>query len=205
MQLFVISDIFGATPALAELVTGLADRYRQVLTIDPYGGVDIGFSSEAEAYSYFQKHGGPGLLLERAKTLLRATTTPSDLLGFSVGATCAWQISGCHEFKQLRHCSCFYGSRIRDHLDSQPQCPTSLIFPCLEKFFAIDSLIDALQNRPNTTVIKTEYLHGFMNSLSLNYSAHGYRFYLNWLREKAAQSRIPGPAQESVGPHNDIC
>lgn len=205
MQLLVMSDIFGATSALAELVDGLADRYQQVLTIDPYGGVDMAFSNEAEAYSYFQKHGGPGLLLEQAKMQLRATTTPSDLLGFSVGATCAWQVSACHKFKQLRHCFCFYGSRIRDHLDSQPQCPTSLVFPCREKSFAIDPLIDALQNRPNTRVIKTEYLHGFMNSLSQNYSACGYRFYLNWLREKAGQLPIPGPAQEGGGPHNDIC
>ncbi|WP_051689950.1 dienelactone hydrolase family protein [Pelobacter seleniigenes] len=205
MQLFVISDIFGATPALAELVAGLADCYRQVLIIDPYGGVDMAFPNEAEAYGYFQQHGGPGQLLEQVKTQLRATASPFDLLGFSVGATCAWQVSACHEFKQLRHCSCFYGSRIRDHLDSQPQCPTSLVFPCREKSFAIDPFIDALQNKPNTTAIKTEYLHGFMNSLSQNYSAHGYRFYLNWLREKAAQLPIAGPAREAVGPHRVSC
>ncbi|MCF6248257.1 MAG: hypothetical protein L3J69_12990 [Desulfobacula sp.] len=52
MSIFVISDIFGKTPALKRLCDMLSKK-TDIEIIDPYGGIDPSFNSEALAYERF--------------------------------------------------------------------------------------------------------------------------------------------------------
>ncbi|ABM03350.1 hypothetical protein Ping_1542 [Psychromonas ingrahamii 37] len=52
MDIIVASDVFGKT---SELIT-LCEDLDTIKIIDPYNGIDMGFKSESEAYSYFMAH-----------------------------------------------------------------------------------------------------------------------------------------------------
>ena len=75
-----------------------------------------------------------------------------SLLGFSVGATVAWLLSGNGKIDSA---TCFYGSRIRNHLDIQPSADVDLYF-CREKGFDVEEMIGTLNakqrvfGRPDT-------------------------------------------------------
>ncbi|KGK03078.1 hypothetical protein QMA03_10980 [Pseudoalteromonas sp. APC 3356] len=49
MNLVLVSDIFGKTAALK----ALAEELNAQSIVDPYGGVDMAFNSEQQAYEYF--------------------------------------------------------------------------------------------------------------------------------------------------------
>ena len=54
MNLVLVSDIFGKTAALK----ALAEELNAQSIVDPYGGVDMAFKSEQQAYEYFSQHIG---------------------------------------------------------------------------------------------------------------------------------------------------
>ena len=54
MNLLVVSDIFGNTKPLNDFAAQLLSFYSEIIVIDPYGGQNIQFSSEEDAYKYFQ-------------------------------------------------------------------------------------------------------------------------------------------------------
>mgnify|MGYP000412717525 FL=1 len=54
MNLVLVSDIFGKTPALVTL----AKKLNANMIVDPYSGVDMAFNSEQQAYEYFIQHSG---------------------------------------------------------------------------------------------------------------------------------------------------
>lgn len=80
--------------------------------------------------------------------------------------------------------TCFYGSRIREKTELCPQVPTTLVFPRYEEGFELESIIQFIEKKLNVKTIRTNYLHGFMNKKSNNFSATGYRLFSEWLVEK---------------------
>ena len=60
--------------------------------------------------------------------------------------------------------------------------PVELLFPKKESHFDGLELQSDLSKKQNVKILKTAYIHGFMNSRSANYSPTGYSEQLNWLR-----------------------
>ena len=184
MNLIVVSDIFGETSALRELVTSLSAPYSATTILSPYDAVDIPFENEEAAYQRFQQDCGLDRLFAKLEAAVAQQTGPVDIIGFSVGASCAWRLAGDTDAETVRKIAYFYGSRIRESLSVTPQLPTSLIFPQHEKGFDIEPVISALKPKPHTEIIRTDYLHGFMNRHSVNFSEEGYRRFMAWLSDR---------------------
>jgi dienelactone hydrolase len=184
MNLIVVSDIFGKTKSLNQLTAQLSPYYREVAVIDPYEGRNISFENEEHAYQYFQKNCGIATLTARLETEAINSKEKIDIIGFSVGGSAAWEISGKDISTSIRNVVSFYGSRIRGKTNISPQYPTSLIFPAAEKSFELEPVIQAVENKQNVEVIRTNYLHGFMNRESKNFSKKGYKYFREWLVKK---------------------
>lgn len=182
MKLIVVTDIFGYTAALPELTSQFSHLYAEICVIDPYSGREPSFEHEEEAYLYFQQHCGLVRLTERLREEIDRSVAQVDLLGFSVGAAAAWDISAGGRVEKVRKVVCFYGSRIREKTDLHPRVPVTLIFPSHEKGFELESVIQALERRKNVEIIRTSYRHGFMNKKSLNYADDAYHDFCQWLK-----------------------
>jgi len=88
------------------------------------------------------------------------------LYGFSIGATVAWLLS---ENKSVDGIIGFYGSRIRDYPDINPQCPTLLFFPTYEESFDVISFASSIK-KEQVLVKVLEGNHGFADSFSSSYN-----------------------------------
>ena len=169
-QIFVISDIFGRTPALERLVQDLTVPGTCADILDPYKGTDQGFASEAHAYDAFMSRTGLESYREIVKEQLGSVKEPACLIGFSVGATAVWQISGDPAFKKkVVRAYCFYPSRIRHFPDIQPCFEIELIFPISEPAFDVNKMMALQAGKSNVTCRKEKGKHGFMNALSPHY------------------------------------
>lgn len=126
------------------------------------------YSSEEDAYQHFMKHIG---LLNGANTIKSVLREVKDrykeifIVGFSVGATVAWV---CSEEEGINGVVCYYGSRIRNHLEIEPICPTMLFFPETEKSFDVDELIASIE-KTNPNIHKLKGKHGFTDPYNSNY------------------------------------
>ena len=184
MNLIVVSDIFGNTKALNDFVAHLSSFYSEIIVIDPYGGQNIQFRSEEDAYKYFQMNCGIKQLTKQLVEEVEKSKDTVDIIGFSVGGTSAWEISGSETSKSIRNIVCFYSSRIREKTNITPRFPTTVIFPAFEKSFELEPVIQAVEKKTTVEVIRTNYLHGFMNKKSENYSEAGYKHFLSWFANK---------------------
>lgn len=184
MNLILVSDIFGKTEALNQFTAQLSPFYSQVVVVDPYGGQLISFNNEENAYQHFQKNCGLKKLSELLESEIENSKETIDIIGFSVGGTAAWEISGKRNSRSIRNIVCFYGSRIREKTNISPKFPTCLIFPAFEKSFEIESVIQDVENKENVEVVRTNYLHGFMNRESKNFSETGYQYFSERLTKK---------------------
>jgi len=177
MSLVVVTDIFGISSALNELVASCSELYETTTIVDPYCVVNMHFTYEKVAYQNFMKNCGLNTLAEKLEIVIEGMSSEVDIVGFSVGGTCAWDISANSSFNHIRKITCFYGSRIRDRLSVSPRFSTRVIFPRHEESFDVEPVIQALEKKTNTDVVRTEYLHGFMNKKSINFSATGYQYF----------------------------
>jgi dienelactone hydrolase len=184
MKLIVISDIFGWTSALNTFINQFYDHYEMICVIDPYSGRNLHFLNEEDAYQHFQHHCGLEQLTDQLRIKLGETKGFVDIIGFSVGAAAAWEISGECRYRQIRKVIGFYGSRIREKTEICPDISTSLIFPKYEKNFDLEPVIQTLEKKNKVEIIRTEYLHGFMNKKSVNYSEEAYKYFSKWLQDK---------------------
>ena len=85
------------------------------------------------------------------------------IIAFSVGAAATWNVSDSPPNDYVRQAICFYGSRIRHHIDVQPKFAVSLVLPKSETHFCVEELANAVQDSSNVQIERTPYLHGFMN------------------------------------------
>jgi len=89
-----------------------------------------------------------------------------------------WSLPKCENIEGMFG---FYPSQIRHHLSLMPHCATTLIFPDYEKHFSVEEVRTILASKPQVNCIKSPYLHGFINSLSINFNLQGYYEYLHYL------------------------
>ncbi|MBU1343102.1 MAG: hypothetical protein KKE44_02930 [Proteobacteria bacterium] len=188
MELFLVSDVFGRTPALETIKKALSPAVSGIKIIDPYGGVDHKFQTEALAYAFFMDHVG----LKQYQSILTDSIKPWDfdivLVGFSIGASAIWAMSPLLSPDHVQKAFCFYGSQIRHLADTQPAINIELFFPRQEPCFNVDDLINRLQKKNRVTCEKANGLHGFMNELSPGFDPACYADFIH--RLKTALSRL---------------
>jgi len=178
-----ISDIFGKTPALEELVCTIereSDKGQSKI-IDPYSGKFMNFTDESEAYSYFMDTIGMNQYCKIVKAKLKSMLTPTRLIGFSVGASALWNMSENLNSKFITRAVCFYGSQIRNYMNINPNLNIELVLPSFESGFNITEFAKNISKKPTAIIHKTDFLHGFMNSCSKNFNQDGYKYYIDWL------------------------
>jgi hypothetical protein len=174
----IIADIFGDSAPLQRFADDLGKPFK---IISPYSK-PITFQDEADAYQYFMQHVGLHQYATLIEQQLENITSPVIVIAFSVGASSIWLLSDQLTEKTLGYLTqvnCFYSAQIRHYLGIEPHFPLRFIFPIEEIHFDIDSVIQQLENKPNVEVVKTPWMHGFMNALSINFSDKGYKQYLN--------------------------
>ena len=86
MNLVLVSDIFGNTAALK----AFAEKLNAQSIVDPYGGVDMAFKSEQQAYEYFSQHIGLDEYVAILQKAIKPLAGNTILIGFSVGASAIW-------------------------------------------------------------------------------------------------------------------
>ena len=171
MSIILVPDVFGITSALIKLSRAL----RVDTIVDPYDGVDMTFNNEAEAYSCFLDHVGQDAYLEQLKKAIQLASPTTTLIGFSVGASAIWRLSGTLSSTVVKRGFCFYGSQIRHYSTLNPTFEIELILPESETHFDVCELEANLAKKTNVKIVSTNYLHGFMNSLSSNYDQLAYQ------------------------------
>lgn len=167
--LLIATDIFGHTPEAQALARQLGAAVR---VVSPYGDERPRFGSEMEAYAAFSARTSIGKYAEELAAQLRAR--PVELaLGFSVGASALWL---CLAEAGLASCLprraiLYYGSRIRQHAQLTPACPTRLVFAEREAAFDPAELAARLRTQGHDATVIPGSAHGFMNPLSPGYDA----------------------------------
>lgn len=179
MNIILVTDIFGKTPALIKL----GEELDVNIIVDPYDGINMGFKDEAEAYSYFIEHVGFDKYFYELQNVVTTNTMDSTLIGFSIGASAIWKLSDNSSLKNVSCGICYYGSQIRNYKKVSPSFKVDLIFPKKEHHFDVQELKAELSKKRNVRIIQTGYLHGFMNLYSTNYDQSAYVGQLSWLRE----------------------
>lgn len=170
MNVVIVADIFGKTPALVDFANALGC----FVIIDPYHATELDFATESEAYCYFSEQVGLECYMQIISQQLQQMTA-STVIAFSVGATAIWRLSETSIAKKVNNAICFYGSQIRNDTDINPLFPVELLFPIHEDHFDVDKLQRILALKNNVTCTQLPYLHGFMNPHSMNYNEIAYQ------------------------------
>ncbi len=182
MKLILATDIFGLTDHVGRIAQELSSVFSPVEIVDPYGGRDLDFKSEHEAYIYFKENTGLAELSRLIRIALEQSDTRPLVVGFSVGASAVWDLTDTEVSRRIARAVCFYGSRIRDTAFIEPCCETILLLPRHEDSFDVDELAETLSGRKNLTCIRTQFLHGFMNERSVHFDRQGFRTCMEWLK-----------------------
>lgn len=129
------------------------------------------YAEEALAYQNFVQNTGFEHGVQQVNQViaeLKQQYHKVGVVGFSVGATIAWL---CSENKMCDFVVGCYGSRIRNHTDIEPACPTLLIFPAEEKTFDVHALVETLKKKEYKQLKLKSFpgVHGFIDSFSQNY------------------------------------
>lgn len=130
------------------------------------------FSYEQEelAYQYFMNEIGFEKSLREVEEIVKTNKAEYDqifVIGFSIGATIAWM---CSEYN-INGVIGYYGSRIRNHKEIEPRCPTLLFFADRERSFNVMDLDMDLKKKKNTLIKIIEAEHGFMNPFYKTYDS----------------------------------
>jgi len=189
MNIILVSDIFGKTPALIQLGKAMG----ATAIIDPYDGVDMGFEDESNAYAYFVKQVGFEQYCDVLQSELQNQVSPihsmNVLIGFSIGASAIWKLSDNPDITNIERGICYYGSQIRNLKTVTPRFDIDLIFPEKEDHFDVLALQKALYQKENVQITQTQYLHGFMNLHSNNYNQTAYDEHISELRNNTNHSK----------------
>ncbi|MBI1771476.1 MAG: dienelactone hydrolase family protein [Burkholderiales bacterium] len=165
--LLIVTDVFGNTPAMASFARHFP---MPCLIASPYTGEKTQYPAEALAYHAFIAEGGVGAYAEHLSDLIEDyQSSLRYAVGFSAGASALWLNSANPAMANLQQAVLFYGSRIRDHRDVQPACPTRLIFAEQEAAFEPTELVSDLRQRGHDAELVRGSKHGFMNPYSAGF------------------------------------
>lgn len=183
MEMILVSDVFGVTPALLDM----ANKLKPCIIVDPYEGQMMDFQNEKEAYAYFVKAVGLDNFLSILNHVLLPIEHPVSLVGFSVGASVIWRLSAIQNGNFIKQAFCYYGSQIRNFTEVEPNFPIQMILPRSEPHFDVTKLQNHLSLKSNVITRKVNYLHGFMNYFSNNYNQIGYLEHIDILCSKKSK------------------
>ncbi|MFD2206027.1 hypothetical protein [Kiloniella antarctica] len=170
MQVVIVTDIFGRTPAIDLMVDCLERQSVEVHSLDPYGGIKKNFTDEAVAYTEFVSLCGHDHYFELVTQKVSVLKEPILFIGFSAGATAIWRCLGNLFSHKVQHFIGFYPGQIRNYLGLTPLCPSTLIFPAKEAHFSVNEIMETLKCKELVHCHQVSGLHGFMNEQSGNYS-----------------------------------
>jgi len=167
----VLHEIYGVNKFIEMVGKRIADSGFDVICPEYLNrGLPFTYEEEDAAYHYFKENVGFALAVDRITPLikeLREKYKKVLIVGYSIGATIAWLCTGERGF--VHGMAGFYGSRIRDHLDINPQCPVLLIYPETERSFHVRGILPVLRNKINVCVEVMGSKHGFVDPYSDHY------------------------------------
>ena len=175
MQFLLITDIFGRTPAVSSLANELSDN---TIIVDPYNTEEQNFVDEAQAYQTFMEKVGIETYAKQVSKVVAGLVVPTVIVAFSAGASALWSVSEGITNANVRLNILFYASQVRHFLAVKPAVESHMIYPSEETHFSIPELVTRLAFVPNVKLEVSQYQHGFMNKHSDNYSAEGYRMFV---------------------------
>lgn len=187
MNLLVVTDIFGRTKCLDELVEYLSDRQIQPDILDPYDGHYRAFENEEEAYERFRSDVGLDRYIHQLQEkVARIGSKNSLILGFSVGASALWAAAQFMKSDDRIRGLCFYSSQIRRYLDVVPKIDIELYFANNEPAYDVYEISGAVSRSGRVRCVMTGYGHGFMNEKSRNFNAEGFDTYRKIIKNRIA-------------------
>ena len=156
----IIHEVRGVTENLVRLASFLTSEGFSVVLPSLYSDGYVGSDEQASYRKFYSEVG-----IERASGTIgdiieEDVGAKISLLGFSVGATVAWLLSGNGKIDSAIG---FYGSRIRNHLDIQPSADVDLYF-CRERGFDVEETIGALNAKPRVSAGLIPGEHGFYST-----------------------------------------
>lgn len=167
----VVHEIYGVNQHMKSICEKLSTYKYDVICPNLFDeDITYDYKQEDDAYHHFKNQLGFKKASHKLKILIkqiRGSYKYVYMVGYSVGATCAWL---CSEEKGL--CDAvvgYYGSRIRDYIEVNPRCSTLLFFPCQENSFNVDDLIYVLQHKENVQIQKFTGDHGFSDPFNTRY------------------------------------
>jgi len=181
----VLHEIYGINEHITGVCKDFSDKGYDVICPDLLDGKPpYDYNREEEAYRYFMNYEGFDASAKKVAFLLRQEEQAYRhifLVGYSVGATVAWICCGKSEndrggfpygglIQNLTGVIGFYGSRIRDYTEVNPNCSVLLFFPAEEKSFDPYELEEKLRGKERTEIYILEGKHGFANPFSDNYN-----------------------------------
>ena len=184
MQVILVTEIWGHTPHVVLMADTIGRIVNRVKIVDPYDGTDQKFKNEEKAYTSFIKQCGHDEYVRRVTHAVSEAKEPVYLVGFSAGAGAVWASVCKGTGHTVQGALCFYGSSIRTMIDTVPTVPVELIFPEHEKHFNVQSVVQALHEKPMTQCHIVPHGHGFMNPLSDNYDQKASDQWLHWIQER---------------------
>ncbi|MFZ6656744.1 dienelactone hydrolase family protein [Undibacterium sp. TJN19] len=178
-ELLIVTDVFGNTPAIANFARQFS---LTSLIASPLSDAHSQFATEKLAYHAFIAGGGIAFYSKQLASLLeRHQTSLRYAIGFSAGASALWINSATPAMAGLQASVLFYGSRIREHRDIQPNSPVRLIFSEQEAAFEPAELVSDLRQRGHAAEIVKNTRHGFMNPYSSGYCLKTQERFVNEL------------------------
>ena len=170
MQWLCLTDIFGqVNPDL------LPDG---CVVVSPYAEPRH-FADEQQAYQAFLAQGGLKAYLQKVLALWPPSQAVA-VIGFSAGATCAWQLAQ-QPPANLRQCLAVYSGHLHQYLAQSVQVPTRLLL-VNETHYQADVLARQL-TQPLVDCQVWPYQHGFANPCSAAYHPQAVNELARWLHD----------------------
>ncbi len=156
----IVHEVRGVTENLVRLASFLTSEGFAVVLPSLYSDGFVGSDEHASYRKFYSEVGIERALMAIGDIIEEHVGAKISLLGFSVGATVAWLLSGNGKIDSAIG---FYGSRIRNHLDIQPSADVDLYF-CREKGFDVEETIGTLNAKRNVSAALIPGEHGFYST-----------------------------------------
>ena len=168
--LIVVHEIYGINQHMVDVCELLSEENFDIICPDLLQqDFPFDYSQEEKAYQNFMDNVGFSNGLHKIKSILLESKDEYSkifIIGFSVGATVAWL---CCEEECVDGIVGYYGSRIRDYVNINPNCPVLLFFPDKEKSFNVNELVSTI-DKANIDARICRGKHGFSDPYSSKYN-----------------------------------
>lgn len=165
----ILHEIYGINDHIQFYRDAWINEGFDVLTPNLLHRESFTYAEEEKAYQYFMNEIEFNTSLQEVKEIVKNNRDMYEqiyIIGFSIGATIAWLSSEC----EVDGIIAYYGSRIRNFVEIEPNCPTLLFFSN-EKSFDVQDLAMQLRTKEKSVVEIIDAEHGFMNPFYKTYNA----------------------------------